>query len=146
MATRKSHAVWKGDLKNGSGTITLGSNGLELPYGFVSRFEEGRGSNPEELIGGAHAGCFSMAFAHRLSEAGYPPTRVETTAKVHLEKSGGGFAIPRIDLETEAEAPGIDEQTFQRLAEDAKQNCPVSKVLAGAQITLHAKLLSHQTA
>jgi len=146
MAIRKAHAKWHGDLKQGQGTISLGSSGLEVPYDFAARFENGGGSNPEELIAGAHSGCFSMALAHQLGEAGYQPTRVETTAQVHLEKSGDGFAIPRIELATEAEVPGIDDETFQTFATQAKESCPVSKVLAGADITLTAKLLSGQHA
>ena len=146
MITRNAHARWNGDLKQGHGEITLGDNGTQIPYGFSSRFENGQGSNPEELIGGAHAGCFSMALAHGLTEAGNPPVRVETTARVHLEKNGDGFVIPKIELETEAEVPGIDDEDFQRLAVQAKENCPVSKVLAAAEITLHAKLLASQQA
>lgn len=142
MTIRKAHAKWQGDLKQGQGLVSLGSSGLEVPYDFSARFEEGAGSNPEELIGGAHSGCFSMALAHQLAEAGYPPTRVETAAQVHLEKSGDGFAIPKIELATEAEVPRIDNDTFQRFAEQAKHSCPVSKALAGAEITLTAKLLS----
>ena len=144
MTVRNARAVWEGDLKQGRGTIALGDNGLELPYSFGSRFESGSGSNPEELIGGAHAGCFSMALAHALAEAGHPPHFIASVARVHLYKSGDGFAIPKIELETEADVPGIDDETFQRVAEDAKENCPVSKVLSAAEITLRAKLLSGQ--
>jgi lipoyl-dependent peroxiredoxin len=144
MTVRNARAVWEGDLKQGRGSIALGDDGLEVPYHFASRFEDGSGSNPEELIGGAHAGCFSMALSHALTEAGQPPRHIATVARVHLDKSGDGFAIPKIELETEAAVPGIDDETFQRLAEDAKVNCPVSKVLAGAEITLRAKLLSSQ--
>jgi lipoyl-dependent peroxiredoxin len=144
MTTRNASASWESDLKQGKGRITLGDDGFEMSYSFGSRFEDASGSNPEELIGGAHAGCFSMALAHALSEAGHPPTRVDTVARVHLEKSGDGFAIPKIELDTEADVPGIDDETFQRVAEDAKENCPVSKVLSGAEITLRAKLLSGQ--
>jgi len=144
MTIRKAHAKWEGNLKQGQGTIALGGGKLDVPYDYGARFEDGAGSNPEELIGGAHAGCFSMALAHALSEAGHPPTRIETTARVHLEKNAGGFAIPKIELETEADVPGVDEDTFQRLAEEAKRNCPVSKVLSAAEITLDAKLLSAQ--
>ncbi|HLA83733.1 MAG TPA: OsmC family protein [Thermoguttaceae bacterium] len=146
MATRTAHAVWDGDLKRGRGSISLGENGTNLPYNFASRFLTGPGTNPEELVAGAHAGCFSMAFAHELVEAGYPPTQVATTARVHLEKSSDGFAIPRIDLETEADVPNVDDQTFQLVARAAKENCPLSRLLAAAQITLHARLLSHQRA
>jgi len=142
MATRKARAIWEGNLQEGQGTIRLGGDGLQVPYDFAGRFEDGPGSNPEELIGAAHAGCFSMALAHELAEAGHAPMRIETFARVHLEKSGDGFAIPRIELETEADVPGIDEETFHRFAQGAKENCPVSKLLAAAEITLNAKLLS----
>jgi len=146
MAIRKARAVWKGELKQGQGTISLGNGKTEMPYGFESRFEDGAGTNPEELIGGAHAGCFSMALAYELSEAGHSPAQIETTARVHLEKSDDGFVIPKIELDTEAEVPGIDEDAFQRIAHGAKENCPVSKVLSAAEITLNAKLLSGQQA
>ncbi len=144
MAIRKASAAWEGNLKKGLGTMALGTGGMEVPYGFGSRFEDGSGSNPEELIGAAHAGCFSMALAHELGEAGHPPVRVATIAKVHLEKSSDGFTIPKIELETEADVPGVDDATFQRIAQAAKQGCPVSKVLSAADITLNAKLLSSQ--
>jgi osmotically inducible protein OsmC len=144
MAIRKAQAVWEGNLEQGRGTISLGGDKVQMPYGFAARFEDGAGSNPEELIGGAHAGCFSMALAHELSEAGHPPAQIETTARVHLEKSGDGFAIPTIELETEAEVPGVDNETFQRFAQGAKENCPVSKALSATEITLSAKLLSAQ--
>src|SRR5438093_13490736 len=98
MPTRNSEAVWEGDLKGGKGSVKLGSDAYQGAYSFSSRFESGTGTNPEELIAAAHAGCFSMALAHGLSQAGFPPRRVHTTAKVHLEKSGDGFAIPRIEL------------------------------------------------
>jgi lipoyl-dependent peroxiredoxin len=141
MPTRTSEALWEGGLKGGRGTVKLGSGAYEGAYSFSSRFESGTGTNPEELIAAAHAGCFSMALSHGLSQAGFPPTRVHTTAEVHLEKAGDGFAIPRIDLVTEAEVPNIDEAKFREQAETAKRNCPVSKVLAGAEITLAAKLV-----
>ena len=146
MAIRKSTAVWKGSSREGSGTLRLGSGQYEGPYTWMSRFKEGPETNPEELIGAAHAGCFSMALSHELGEAGFPPVRVATTAKVHLEKSEDGFAIPRIELETEADVPGVDDETFHRIADAAKQGCPVSKLLAGADITLRANLLSSQGA
>ncbi len=143
MPTRSSEATWEGDLKSGRGTMKLGSGAYQGSYSFQSRFEQGAGTNPEELIAAAHAGCFSMALSHALAQAGHPPKRVHTTAKVHLEKAADGFAIPRIDLTTEADVPGIDEAAFRREAEQAKKNCPVSKVLAGAQINLDAKLVGH---
>ena len=141
MPVRSSSARWQAPLKNGQGTMKLGSGAYEGPYSFLSRFENGQGTNPEELIAAAHAGCFSMAFSLFLGNAGYTPTRIDTTAKVHLEPAGGGFAITRIELETEAEVPGIDPNAFQEQAKAAKENCPVSKALAGTQISLTAKLV-----
>jgi lipoyl-dependent peroxiredoxin len=140
MAVRSANAKWEGDLKSGKGSMKFAGGGYEGNYSFASRFEDGKGTNPEELIAAAHAGCFSMAFSHALSEAGHKPTSVETTAKVHLEKQGAGFGIPRIDLVTKAVVPGIDDAKFQEVAKSAKENCPVSKVLAGAEITLDATL------
>src|SRR5882757_2842555 len=130
MPTRTSSAQWQGTLKEGSGTMRLGSGAYEGAYSFASRFESGTGTNPEELIAAAHAGCFSMALSHTLASAGFTPKRVHTTAKVHLEKVPDGFAIPRIDLDLDADVPGIDEATFREHAEKAKAGCPVSKVLA----------------
>jgi osmotically inducible protein OsmC len=121
--------------------MKLGSGAYEGQYSFSSRFENGTGTNPEELIAAAHAGCFTMAFSNGLSQAGHVPTKVETTAKVHLEKTEAGFGIPRIDLVTEAVVPGLDDAKFQELAQTAKKNCPVSKLLAAAEITLDAKLV-----
>jgi osmotically inducible protein OsmC len=142
MAVRAGEAVWEGGLKDGQGRVKYGRNPSERPYSFASRFEEGEGANPEEMIAAAHAACFSMALSHALSEAGYPPKQVRTTAKVHLERVGQRFAIPTIDLLTTAEVPGIDEKEFQKHAAGAKENCPVSRLLAGARITLEAKLVS----
>jgi len=121
--------------------MALGSGAFEGQYSFSSRFENGTGTNPEELLGAAHAGCFSMALAATLGGAGFEPQSVRTTAKVHLIKNEGGFVIPTIDLETEAQVPGIDAAKFQELAETAKKNCPVSKALAGVEIKLTAKLV-----
>jgi osmotically inducible protein OsmC len=121
--------------------MKLGSGVYEGAYSYVSRFESGPGTNPEELIGAAHAGCFSMALAAGLSKAGFTPTRVHTTAKVHLEPVEGGFGITKIELETEAQVPGIEAAAFQQQAEGAKKNCPVSKALAATQISLTARLL-----
>jgi osmotically inducible protein OsmC len=140
MPDRSSTAVWEGDIQAGNGTMKIGSGAWEGAYSFKSRFEDGKGTNPEELIAAAHAGCFSMALSGALTRAGNPPKRIETTAKVALEKTDAGFRIPRIQLETKASVPGIDNGKFQEIAEQAKQNCPVSKVLAGAEITLSAKL------
>lgn len=140
MAVRKSEAEWRGTLKEGAGTMRLASGLYEGPYTYSSRFEEGRGTNPEELIGAAHAGCFSMFLAALLTEKGYPPERVHTTAAVHL---GAGPQIKKVDLECEATVPGVDEAVFQELAVAAKDGCPVSKALAAVpEITLRAALTS----
>ena len=146
MVTRNAEAEWKGDLKAGQGRIKLGSGAFEGQYSFGSRFESGTGTNPEELVGAAHAGCFSMALSAGLTKAGFAPTRIHTTAKVHLNKVGEGFEINQIDLVTEAEVPNIDEATFKKEAEGAKANCPVSKLYKGAQINLNAQLKSPQHA
>ncbi len=138
---RTSKAEWKGTLKDGGGTVALGSGAYAGQYSFASRFESGTGTNPEELIAAAHAGCFSMAFSLILGTAGFTPTRIATQAKVHLEKTADGFSIPRIELITEGEVPGIDEATFRQHAETAKTNCPVSKALKSVEITLDAKLV-----
>jgi osmotically inducible protein OsmC len=140
MAVRTSEAEWRGNLREGAGRVKLGSGAFEGSYSFPSRFEEGKGTNPEELLGAAHAGCYSMALSAGLSKAGHPPTRVHTVARVHLEKVGDGFGITRIDLECEAEVPGIGAAAFQEQAEGAKKGCPVSKALAATEITLKAKL------
>ena len=141
MPVRTSEAEWKGNLLQGQGTMKLGSGAFEGKYSFPSRFESGQGTNPEELIGAAHAGCYSMALSFILGNAGFNPTRVHTTARVHLEKVGEGFSITKIELETEAQIPGIDDKTFQGHAEAAKKGCPVSKALTGTEITLRAKLV-----
>jgi osmotically inducible protein OsmC len=141
MPVRSADARWEGSLQAGKGTMRLAGGAYEGPYSFSSRFEDGTGTNPEELIAAAHAGCFSMAFAGGLGRAGHDPVSVQTTAKVHLEKGEAGFRIGRIDLVTEAEVPGIEEAEFQELADTAKRTCPVSTVLAGAEITLEAKLI-----
>jgi osmotically inducible protein OsmC len=140
MPARTASAVWEGDLKSGKGRVKLGSAAYEGAYSFVSRFESGAGTNPEELIGAAHAGCFSMALSAGLGRAGITPKRIQTEARVHLEKQGEGFAIARVDLVTVGDVPGIDEKTFREHAEAAKTGCPVSKALAGTTITLDARL------
>ena len=138
MPIRKSEATWRGTLKEGEGTMRLASGRYEGPYTFSSRFEEAAGTNPEELIGAAHAGCFSMFLAALLTEKGYAPGSVHTTAAVHL---GAGPTINRIDLDCQAIVPGIGEEEFQQLAADAKAKCPVSKALAAVpEITLTATL------
>src|SRR5512134_3377607 len=112
MPVRSSSARWQGPLKNGQGTMKLGSGAFEGPYSFPSRFENGQGTNPEELIAAAHAGCFSMALSMLLGNAGFPPTRIDTTASVHLDAVEGGFAITQIELNTQAQVPGIEEAAF----------------------------------
>jgi len=138
---RESHARWEGDLRQGKGTMALGSGAFEGQYSFRSRFEDGTGTNPEELIGAAHAGCFSMAFSNMLAQAGHTPTSVRTTARVHLEPIDGKQTISRIELVCEGEVPGIDEETFLRIAGEAKAGCPVSRALAAIDISLEAKLV-----
>lgn len=140
MPERTAAARWEGGLQDGKGTMRLGSGAFEGQYSFSSRFEDGTGTNPEELIGAAHAGCFSMALTAGLERAGHPPTAVETSARVHLERAESGFHIPRIDLDCTATVPGIDDAAFQEQAATAKANCPVSKALAGVDIHLAARL------
>ena len=142
MPARKADARWEGSLQEGNGTMRLGGGAYEGPYSFKSRFEEGSGTNPEELIAAAHAGCFSMAFSGALGRAGHPPTSVHTTASVHLGKTDDGFRVQKIDLVTEADVPGIDDAAFQEIAKGAKQNCPISVLLSSIEITLDAKLVS----
>jgi osmotically inducible protein OsmC len=133
-------AHWEGDIKKGKGTISTQSGALkEQPYGFNTRFEDEPGTNPEELIGAAHAGCFSMAFSLELGNAGYTADSIDTKAKVTLDKDGDGFSITKIHLDMNAAVPGIDDAEFQKIANGAKEGCPVSKVL-NADITLDAKL------
>jgi osmotically inducible protein OsmC len=137
---RKGSAEWSGGLKDGKGTISTESGALDAyPYGFAARFEGQRGTNPEELIGAAHAGCFTMALSLILGEAGLTATKMETSAKVSLEQVEGGFAITAIDLTLRAQIPGADDATFQELAAKAKANCPVSKLL-DTKINLDASL------
>jgi osmotically inducible protein OsmC len=141
MPIRTASARWQGNLTEGSGTIKTGKGGYEGNYSFKSRFEEGEGTNPEELIAAAHSGCFSMAFSKGLADAGFTGTSVETTAKVHLDKTDAGMTVTRIDLETVGAVPGIDAADFQKIAEGAKENCPISRLLSpGAEITLTATL------
>jgi osmotically inducible protein OsmC len=140
MPTRTSSALWEGNLRDGSGTMKLGSGAFEGAYSFKSRFESGTGTNPEELIAAAHAGCFSMALSNALSQAGFTPTSIATSAAVHLDRVADGFGITKIDLDTVGAVPGIDDAKFQELAAEAKAGCPVSKVLTGAEITLSARL------
>jgi osmotically inducible protein OsmC len=142
MSARKADAVWTGTLREGEGNVKLGSGTFEGKYSFKTRFEDAPGTNPEELIAAAHSSCYSMALNAGLERAGFPPKRVHTTASVSLGKVNDAFAITRIELETEAEVPGIDEAAFQEQAKAAKENCPISKALAGVgTITLSAKLV-----
>ena len=142
MPKRTANAVWDGSLTEGSGTMRMASGAYEGPYSFQSRFEEGDGTNPEELIAAAHAGCFSMALSAELGRAGHDPQSVETEAIVHLDKVDEGFAIKRIELNTRARVPGISEDEFQQLAEGAKKGCPVSQALAAVEsIELDAQLV-----
>ncbi|MEP6623485.1 MAG: OsmC family protein [Acidimicrobiia bacterium] len=141
MPERIAQAHWEGPVKDGSGRITVESGVLAADYSFGARFEDKVGTNPEELLGAAHAGCFTMALALGLTEAGHPPTRIDTTARVAIAKGSDGFHIPSIELRVEADVPGLDALDFQSLAQHAKENCPVSKALSGTEIGLEAKLL-----
>jgi len=140
MPVRKANAVWEGDLKGGNGKISLGSGAFEGRYSFGSRFEEAGGTNPEELLGAAEAGCFSMALSAALGRAGHSPKRIATSAKVHLDKVGEGLSITKIELNCEGEVPGIDDATFQDFATKAKETCIVSRALGAVEITLEARL------
>jgi len=142
MPVRKASAVWNGTLKEGNGTMKMQSGAYEGKYSFGSRFEEDPGTNPEELIAAAHAGCFSMALSGALTKSGFTPERVETSAKAHLEKVDEGFKITRIQLTCQATVPDIDEAKFQELANGAKGGCPVSRALTGVAISLDATLVS----
>ena len=142
MATRTSSATWEGNLKEGKGTMKVGRGAYEGPFSFASRFENGAGTNPEELIGAAEAGCFSMALSANLSKAGHQPKSVHTITKVNLEMIGGGPKITSIELDCEGEVPGINDAKFKELAEQTKKTCPVSVALAGTEIKLNARLKS----
>ena len=139
MAVRNAQAVWEGSLREGQGEMKFAT--FQGPFTFASRFETGSGTNPEELIGAAHAGCFSMALSGDLGRAGYTPTRIATKATVHLGQVDGKARITRIDLQTEAEVPGIDKDTFLKIAEGTRTGCPVSAALASVEITLDARLI-----
>lgn len=141
MPVRSASAVWNGNLKEGNGEISVESKTFtKVNYSFSKRFENEPGTNPEELVGAAHAACFSMAFAAGLSGAGFTVKSVSTVDKVHINKVGDGFTITKIEVESEAEVPGIDEKKFQEIAEATKKGCPVSKALTGTEIVLTAKL------
>ena len=142
MPTRQAETTWQGG-KDGSGDFQTESGEIEGTFRFPTRFEDEPGTNPEELIGAAHSGCFSMQLTAFLEGEGYAPDRLHTTADVHLDRAdGGGFEISRVDLTLEAEVPDIEQDTFDDLAQRAKENCPVSKALAGPEITLDATLES----
>jgi osmotically inducible protein OsmC len=142
MPKRTAEARWDGALQDGNGTMRMASGAYEGPYSFQSRFQEGEGTNPEELIAAAHAGCFSMALSGELGRAGHSAESVETRATVHLDKVDEGFGITRIELDTRARVPGLDDEEFQRVAEAAKKGCPVSRALAAVEsIELRAELV-----
>lgn len=140
MPVRRAEAIWHGSFKDGHGHMQFGEGEFEVDYSAGSRFEEDPGGNPEQLLGAAHAGCFSMALASGLSKAGFPPGEIHTTAEVHLDKTEAGWTVTRIQLTTEAEVPGIKEAEYQELAQNAKQNCPVSRALGSVEIGLDARL------
>jgi osmotically inducible protein OsmC len=140
MAIRTADAAWDGSLKEGKGTMRLGSGAWEGPFSFSTRFEDGQGTNPEELIGAALAGCFSMALSGGLGRAGFAPTHIATKARVHIEKVEGGFGVTRIELTTDATVPGIAEASFQQIVDATKAGCPISKALAAVAISVAATL------
>jgi lipoyl-dependent peroxiredoxin len=140
MATRKAHARWEGTIKEGKGTVDFGNGAFKGEYSFRSRFEDGAGTNPEELLGAAHAGCFAMALSLILSQAGFTPNYIDATAHVTIEPQGGGFKITKSHIVCKASVQNIDQATFATHAGTAKANCPVSQALAGADITLEATL------
>ncbi len=140
MPVRHGSAEWQGTLKEGKGALRVGNETAKRDLTYKSRFQETVGGSPEELIGAAHAGCFSMALAHVLSKAGHAPERINTTGRVSLEEKDGGYTISSITLECEARVPGISLQDFQKFAETAKKNCPVSQLLMGIEIRLEVKL------
>ncbi len=140
MAVRVASAEWKGNLPKGSGTLETETGAVKGNYSFASRFEEGAGTNPEELIAAAHAGCFSMAFANGLAKAGFEATSIRTTANAYLENGPDGFGISRIRLECVGVVPGIDAATFEEHAQSAKVGCPISKALSATPIELSATL------
>ncbi|MCC6662071.1 MAG: OsmC family peroxiredoxin [Phycisphaerales bacterium] len=144
MPARTATAEWKGGLMTGAGRVKVQSGAVDAPYDFRGRTADGQGgqgTNPEELVGAAHAGCFTMQLSALLEKAGFTATMLRTTARVYFEKSGEGFAIPRIELETEGSVPGIDAGAFQKQADTAKAICPVSKALTGTQVSLRARLV-----
>ena len=140
MTVRNAEAVWEGSLREGKGVMKFGSGAFEGAFSYASRFEEGPGTNPEELLGAAHAGCFSMSLSSQLTKAGFTPSRIHTTAAVHLEMVDGARRITKIHLTCEADVPGIDAAAFAEKVEAAKTGCPVSKALAGVDISVEARL------
>jgi osmotically inducible protein OsmC len=140
MPVRNANAVWTGNIAQGKGLFKVGSGLIEGEYSVPTRFENAAGTNPEELIGAAHAGCFSMALSAGLSKAGFKPNKIETTANVHIEKVGEGWKITKIELSTRGDVPDLDEAKFKEFAEGAKKGCPVSQALTGTTITLDAAL------
>ncbi|MCH8337754.1 MAG: OsmC family peroxiredoxin [Chloroflexi bacterium] len=138
MLVRRASATWHGSIGEGHGHMEFGD--FEGSYSVASRFEDGEGTNPEELLGAAHAGCFSMALSSNLSAAGHPPKSVETSAQVHIDKLEAGWTVTRVHLVTKAEVAGLEAEAFQEFAEEAKANCPISRALAGVEITLEANL------
>ena len=141
MPTRKADATWTGNLKEGRGDFNGASGAIKGPYSFGTRFENAPGTNPEELIAAAHSACFSMALAAGLGKAGFNPSRVKTTANVTIDKVGEGFKITKIQLNSEAQVPNIDEAQFQDIANKTKTGCPVSQALSATPIELTAKLV-----
>ena len=141
MTIRSAEAVWNGTLKDGNGVMKMRSGSYEGPFTFASRFEEGEGTNPEELVAAAHAGCYSMALSADLGRAGHTAKRISTTARVHLGPVDGKPTVHTIELSCEAEVPGLDDAAFQEIAAGTKQNCPISRLLAAAEIKLDAKLV-----
>ncbi len=143
MPVRHAEATWQGNLRDGKGTMRFGEGLFEGPYSFPSRFEEGTGTNPEELLGAAHAGCFSMALSSHLTKAGHPPEEIRTRASVSIEKMEGDWTVTRVHLDTEANVPGIAEARFLEATEHAKESCPISRALSGGpEVTLKARLIA----
>lgn len=140
MAVRQASATWNGNLREGNGSFKISSH--EAPYNFISRFESGNDTNPEELLGAAHAACFSMQMGATLERAGFVANRISTTANVHLEKGDAGFAITKIVLDTEGDVPGLDEAKFQEIAEQTKSGCIISRALSAVPMEVNAKLVS----
>lgn len=142
MPVRKAQAIWHGSIKEGRGQMSFGDGAFEGSYSAGSRFEEAEGTNPEELLGAAHAGCFSMALASGLTAAGRPPNHIQTEAQVTIEKTDAGWTVTKVHLITEADVPEVDSAEFQQVAEQAKNNCPISRALGGVAISLQASLVN----